>query len=466
MPSGKRNSHMYILLFIFYSLLCGYGIWKIPFFQKSGIRPVLLLGLFALHVLTGCLHNMIAWRYYPGHGDIWGSFYFSLVDRHLLQTAQFHQLWIDNSTWDLFSHNGVRFVLVILNFFSFDNLYIDTLLFSFPVFLGNIALYRVFRRRFPADPLTAITIIILPSTLFWSSCIHREAVLYMSLGFLFYWLDRISAPTIPPQAVPTRPRTPAAPRTRLYAVCCFLVIVYFRTVVAALLIPALLAWWLTERPLSRRQAILLSGAFVAILVLFISIPGLSTLTLHKLSRFQGQFQALEGHSRLYLPAIDGTWKSLLHVFPAAVRNGLFEPLPGSGGQQIYLAFSVELILVWVVVLAAIPVLLDHIAGPSSIGRSRVLLLRSTNPLKPSLSAPPSPSTLAFSRCCLIFALLGMLMVGAIVPFAGAIVRYRSLYLPFLLAPFLHALASWPQIRRLNQRLATWLPEPDLYHSIG
>ena len=404
---------MHILLFIFYSLLCGYGIVKIPFVRKSGIRPGLLLGLFALHVLTGCLHNVIAWRYYPEHGDIWQSFQLSIGDRHLL-TSQFHQLLADNSRWTYFSHNGIKFVLMFLNLFSFDNLYIDTLLFAFPVFLGNIALYQVFRRRFPADPLTAITVFLLPSTLFWTACIHREGVLYMSLGFLFYCLDR-------------------TPRRILFATLFFLLIAYFRPVVAALLIPALLAWWFTERPLPRRKTLLLAGACIALLVILLSVPRLSAWPVTLLSHQQSEFRDLEGHSRLYLPELDGSWNSVWHVLPTAVRNGLFEPLPGSGGQKIYLAFSIELLLIWTVVLATIT-------------------LHSTHPLKPRLSAPPPVSTLAFSRCCLIFSLLGMLLIGAIVPFAGAIVRYRSLYLPFLLAPCLHSLVHWPPIRRLNDKL--------------
>jgi hypothetical protein len=430
---------MHILLFIFYSLLCGYGILKIPFFRKSGIPPALLLGLFAFHVLTGCLHNIIAWRYYPGHGDVWSSFSISLFDRNLLVT-QFGQLLVDNSDWSNFSHSGIKFILIILNLFSFDNLYIDTLLFSFPVFLGNVALYRTFRRRFPADPLTAAIVFILPSTLFWTSCVHREGVLYMSLGFLFYLLDRIFAPAV---LAPSTPR-----RSYLYAGLFFLLIVYFRTAVAALLIPALLAWWLTERPLPRRQALLLAGACAGILVILLSVPRLSTLPVNMLSHFQSEFQGLEGHSRLYLPELDGSWNSLWRVLPYTVLNGLFEPLPGSGGQRIYLVFSVELILIWCVVLAAITLRLF-----SRLGRVRA-----------PVSPPPSDAKAfgagaAFSRCCLIFSLLGLLLVGAIVPFAGAIVRYRSLYLPFLLAPFLHSLIHWPPFRRLNQRLAAWLPDP-------
>jgi hypothetical protein len=426
---------MHISLFIFYSLLCGYGIVKIPFVRKSGITPVLLLGLFALHVLTGCLHNVIAWRYYPEHGDIWRMFAFSLSDRHLLAAHQFGQLLADNSRWTYISHNSVTFVLMVLNFFSFDNLYIDTLLFAFPVFLGNIALYRVFRRRFPADPLTAVTVFLLPSTLFWTSCIHREGVLYMALGFFFYGLDR---------------------RKFLFATLFFILIAYFRPVVAALLVPALLAWWWTERPLPRRKTLLLAAACAALLVILLSVPRLSAWPVNLLSHQQSEFRDLEGHSRLYLPELDGSWNSMWRVLPSAIRNGLFEPLPGSGGQKIYLAFSIELLLIWSVVLAAItihsthslkpriPVLPDHSAAASNIGRSL------ERPL------PPSVPTFAFSRCCLIFSLLGMLLIGAIVPFAGAIVRYRSLYLPFLLAPCLHSLA----LRRLNQRLAAWLPHPD------
>jgi hypothetical protein len=166
----------------------------------------------------------------------------------------------------------------------------------------------------------------------------------------------------------------------------------------------------------------------------LSVPPLSAWSVNLLSHFQSEFLQLEGHSRLYLPALDGSWNNIWRILPAAALNGLFEPLPGSGGRQIYLAFSVELLLIWGVVLTA--------AIHRLFSRSSLLLAR----------------PLAFSRCCLLFSLSGMLLVGAIVPFAGAIVRYRSLYLPFLLAPFLHSLTHWPPLRRLNQRLAAWLPD--------
>jgi hypothetical protein len=50
------------------------------------------------------------------------------------------------------------------------------------------------------------------------------------------------------------------------------------------------------------------------------------------------------------------------------------------------------------------------------------------------------------------ALLGMLLIGYIIPFVGAIVRYRSIYLPFLLAPCLAAFRPFRLHRKLNYAL--------------
>src|ERR1700743_135018 len=156
---------MHIILFIFYRLLCWFGILRIPFFRKTGIKPIFLLLFFALHAGTGCLHNVIAWRYYPDHGDIWDSFRRSLETRSVLFSNP-HILIALNASWNYFFHHGAFWIQLLLDFFSFNNLYINTLLFSFPVFLGNAALFRFFRDQFPDAPLAALTSFLLPSTLF------------------------------------------------------------------------------------------------------------------------------------------------------------------------------------------------------------------------------------------------------------------------------------------------------------
>jgi hypothetical protein len=412
---------MPVLLFIFYCGLCGFGILKIPFFRKSGIRPAFLLALFGCHVLAGCLHNWIAWHYYPEHGDIWFYFQFSFLERSRL-FHDTHLFLYYNSSWDAISHNAITFIQIILDWFSFDNMWINTLLFSFPVFLGNTALYRAFSRQFPGSPLSALTAYLLPSTLFWTACIHREAVLFALLGLLFYWVEKAlnHQPSPRAQQPPVDHQRPGTGRTPLvYAACAFLAIVFFRFAVALILIPALLAWLLALRPPSRRQSWIIAGTGTTLLLLFLAVPQLPARLLDSITAQQHSFMVLKGNSILYLPTLDGTWTSLLKAIPAALRNGFFEPLPGSGGQRIYQLFSLELLCIWSIAAAA-------------------LIKRTT----------PSP----FSLCCLLLALVGMLQIGLIIPFAGAIIRYRSIYLPFLLAPCLFSLRNWRPFHTLN----TWL----------
>lgn len=395
---------MHILLFILYSVLGGYAILRLPFFRNSGLRPGTLLVLFAIHVLAGCLHNVIAWRFYPGHGDIWTYYMNSITTRNELFT-DFHAFLRDNSTWNFFTHNSLINIHLILNFFSGENLYINTLLFSFAVFLGATALFRVFRRHFPGSLLPALSVYLLPSVLFWTSCIHREAALYMLLGFFFYSVDR---------------------RALKAAVVFFLLIAYFRSAVALTLIGALTVWWWLSLPSrSLQKKTLLAGGLGLLIFLVLAGP----LLLKGLANEQQSFQILTGNSRINLPVLNGTWGNFLHSLPAALFNGWLEPLPGAGGQKIYTAFSIELLLIWATVAFA-------------------LVRRAT------VSRPVTPSPRDhFAVCCILFALSGMFIVGLIVPFVGAIVRYRSIYLPFLLAPFLHLLCTTPFLRRFEQYTA-------------
>ena len=417
---------MHILLFIIYGLICSYGIVKLPFVRRSGIKPLVLLVLFFLHVLTGCLHNWIAWRYFPNHGDIWHYYDYSFILRHQLVTDM--HAFLSDWTWSYLTHNSIMFIHMLLNCLSFDNLYVNTLLFSFPVFLGNIALYQTFRRRFPDDPLTGLMLFVLPSVLFWTSCIHREALLFMLLGFLLSAIDRLLT-------------DPYQPRRLLFALLTLLLIAFFRGAFALTLLPAIFVWLWLEAPRMRRSLQWLAiTAIAAVILLNLFAPGLTIPAI--LADKQREFYFLEAHSRIYLPAIDGAWPSLLHALPYILRNGCFEPLPGSGGQSIYLAFALELLLIWTIALIAI---IRIIAQRNAQNRPQNT---------PAADRPGRP----FSLFCLTLALAGMLLIGVTVPFIGALVRYRSICLPFLLAPFLHTLCALPAVGKIN----TWLTKNLLF----
>jgi hypothetical protein len=150
----------------------------------------------------------------------------------------------------------------------------------------------------------------------------------------------------------------------------------------------------------------------------------------------------------------GTWSGIFKVLPSAIRNGLFEPLPGSGGQPIYLAFSLELLGIWLIIAA---VLVRRFIGPSQPASLPTFQPQPTFPGPPAapFTAGQARST-PFIVSSLLFALSGLLFIGAIVPFAGSIVRYRSIFLPFLLAPALYFLHPLPLIRRIDNWLSRHL----------
>jgi hypothetical protein len=202
---------------------------------------------------------------------------------------------------------------------------------------------------------------------------------------------------------------------------CFLLIIWFRPIVAVALLPAIVLWGGLEKPFSGKQwSLLATGSIAALIILPLAIPGLFQHITNAVTTRQHEFLAMEGHSRLPLPVMDGTFTGMLHMLPAAIRNGWFEPLPGSGGRPIYMVFSIELVLIWIIVAAAL---------------IRGKLLRRLTP---------------FSSSCILFALIAMLLIGVTVPFAGAIVRYRSIYLPFLLIPCLTLFQPNPLWQKINK----------------
>ncbi len=412
---------MHLFLFIIYSMVCRFLLQRMRFFRDSGIRPAVLLLLFAIRVAAGCLHNFLAWRYFPHHGDIWAFFQGSAITRHEL-FHDFHAFIADNSTWAYMPYNAVVCLHVIFNFFSFDDLYINTLFFSFGVFAGSIALFRAFRGFFGNDLLCSFCALGIPSTVFWTACIDKDGVIFLSLGFLFYHLYEAF--------------TKGWNKKRAIGCLLFLgLAAFFRASIAVSLVPALVFLL----PPRKARAIFAIMGLALVMIVLIKPPVFSGV----LSYFSDQqeiFQRLEGHSRLFLPRLEPTPGSFWQLLPTALLNGFLQPLPGMGGQALYLIFSIELLLIWSILIFAVVSLLHP--GSASLVPS------------PGSALNPVPVSYAFrfARCCLVFSFIGMLLVGYIIPFAGAIVRFRSLYLPFLLAPFIHILSRQPFFQRLNHRL--------------
>jgi len=413
---------MHILLFIIYAVVLSWILTRRPYYRD--IHSRILIAFFLLRVAAGCLHNWIAFRYYPGHGDIWRYFNDSFVQRHLLFT-DLHAFW--NSNWEgiaafgYLQHNIVEWTHVLFNFLSFDNFYINTLFFSFLTLGGHIALFRVFYERFGHNALCGACMLLLPSILFWTSCMHTEGFIYAMLGWLLYIMHRSFGTNR------LAPRIPLKPLRIATILLLTALIVLFRPAIAFGLLPALILWTAAERHISRRTILVTIGALILLIAgLSLFSPGALTLLPRTLSARQQEYQDLTGNSRIALPLLQPGWISLWKVLPAALFNGLFQPIPGAGGQKIYFFFSLELLFIWIVAIFALLTTLNR----------------------------RFPHSWTFSAACLFLALSGMLLIGYIIPFVGAIVRYRSIYLPFLLAPCLACVQPFTRYPKLNNWLST------------
>ncbi|HMH20438.1 MAG TPA: hypothetical protein VK563_01620, partial [Puia sp.] len=326
---------MHILLFVIYSVVLGYTITKLTFFRESRIRPLMLLLLFGLRVGAGCLHNYIAWRYFPNHGDIWNFFHGGMISRQDLFT-DFHRFVADNPiAW--LPYNILELINMVFDFFSVNNFYINTLLFSFFVFWGSIALFRFFRENFGDSLLCGCCALLIPSTIFWTACIHKEGLIFLLLSFFYFNFYRGI-------------RKGWTLRRALLCISLCAAVIIFRANLIVTILPALILWIVKEKHWpSRRVNLSFSILLVATFILFLTNPDLLTGIMRYIVLLQGQFQMLTGKSRIGLPVLEPTLLSFWHVLPTAILNGFFQPLPGAGGQLLYLAFSVELLLIWLII---------------------------------------------------------------------------------------------------------------------
>lgn len=401
---------MHIILLIAYGLLLSVAVVRIPFIKKSQIKPIFLLIFFWLRCITSFIHNIIAWRFYPNHGDIWDFFETGKQMKNVLLHApetfmpqyfgSYQASLTGAALWNEISFRLIAVINMVLNFFSFDNFYVNSLLFSFLIFIGSIALYRVFIKAFHGQLVCALVTLILPSTLFFTACIHKDGVLYMLLGlFLWCWQKQLHSRF-----------------TVRGAITCALLfggILFTRVNLVFGLLPALIMWTLTVKTTYKTWMNVVITTSLMLLLLFITgivHPAYNFFT--AISQRQHEFYYLQGKSRIFIPLLQPNAWSFLQALPYAVINGFFQPLPGQGGQVIYNSFSGELLLMWLIIIMALYYSIRHKTFGSISG---------------------------FGWFCLLLSAIQLLLIGYIVPFIGAIIRYRSLFLPFLAAIALYQL---------------------------
>jgi hypothetical protein len=244
---------------------------------------------------------------------------------------------------------------------------------------------------------------LLPSFIYWTSGIHKDGIIFV--GFLLVVYNIYFG-------LKEKHITWTKCLLILLGLALLLIL---RNYLLLIIIPAIIAWLLAER-LRTKAVLSFLLVYICFAVLFFALPYLHPkLNLPAIvAEKQESFQKLQGGSAVPVPELQPHFISFSKNAPQALALSVLRPYPSDVKHLLSLAASVEInfLLLCSVLFLIWRYKKDHV----------------------------SPFTLF----CIFFSFSTLLTIGYTVNFLGAVVRYRSIVLPFLVVPMMASI-DWKKI---------------------
>jgi hypothetical protein len=401
----------------------------VPFIKNAGISSGTLLGLFLLKILAGIAIGWIAIHIYGPGNDYWDNNDFAQEEYRLFfsdpgkyftnlfipddYTAGYNGIFSShNSFWNNLENNIVIKLVSVFNIFSRGNYYINSLFFNFIIFFGHIILYRLFIKMFPGRQLLVIAgCFLLPSTLYFSSGIHKDGLVFLMLAVLIYCIyQSINKNSFSLKRV-------------MLVIASLIFLFLMRNFIFLAVLPALFAWILVAKTKWPAMPVFGSVYILCCLLVF----NLDTFV-HKVKPLeiiiakQTEYLKLkQAATQIQLTPLQPTFKSFAYNAPQAINHSFLRPYLWELPVKSILPLSVELLLYQVLILLYI------------FFRRR------------DFDSDNKP----FMLFTLFFIISVFLIIGYIVPNLGSLVRYRSLYLPLIITPVL-CFINWKKLADIFQ----------------
>jgi hypothetical protein len=250
----------------------------------------------------------------------------------------------------------------------------------------------MFKRFYPQQNIALIIgAFLLPSALYFSSGIHKDALLFMAMAFICYsFIHR---------------QTSISRKRIIISLFSLLMIVLIRSYVLLALIPAIIAFRFSLTIGSKKAYLMMYGIFLAGCVTLSLFTSYSPATL--IAKKQQAFLDLPvAKSQIPIDTLNGTSLSLAKAFPQAFVNITTQPRIWEHWKSTLLIPAIEWIMYVAIILMAL-----------------FFYRKNTIPLQPFFF-------------CLTLVIPLFILIGYIVPNAGSIIRYKSLYFPYIMTPFL------------------------------
>lgn len=403
-----------LYLFALYYIILMYVIYRLPFFRYTQINFVVLAAFFTLKVFCALLYGYFHAQYYGG-GDTWeflknaNTIFETLHNGNL---RLFFRMWLgtngvvtqDTEILNLIDRIGVwrdssNYFMLRLNIayrlLSGGYYEIHALFAAFVSFLGVIYWWHLLKEHLEIDEYKRYIWIVLgiacvPSVIFWTSGLHKDGVCFLLLSAMnFYALQYLKKRTL---------------RTWLLFFVCVALLYVLRVYLLVAWLLAFLPCVLTRfrffasyQKQSRWIMVLLP---VLIWFLLPYLP-FSDIILQKIINTQAIFvEAYAAHTDIYLLRLSSDYHNWWAVNINALYNVWLLPFFQSRWSVFMIFTQLENVVLFIAVLYCFYKSSSHWT--------------------------------IFRAFLLLFALLSFCIIGMMVDNVGALVRYRSTSLFFLL----------------------------------
>jgi hypothetical protein len=284
---------------------------------------------------------------------------------------------------DLKDHLLIK-IIALLNIFSGGYYYVNVLLYTLICFFGLFFLYNCFKNITGNKPSFLIwaAIVFAPSCLFWTSGLHKDGLMMLCTTFILYQLSK--PPGKHMLLLPVFLKISAS----------YVLLFLLKNYVAVLLLPLMLTWLISRLTSFNAHKLLaiIYGLGVIVFCLVQQIAG--TLVQRKLS-----FEQLQGSSRLPVVAISTNPVSFILQLPKALNHALLRPYIWQAQNFMQLVAAVENIVL------VTSIFIICFCWQKTQQASQTWLITGI----------------------LAFAFSNILLLGYIVPFTGAMVRYKAFF---------------------------------------
>ncbi len=415
----------YILFTIYLCIFC-WLITKVSFVKNAGLNNKYILVLFLAKIIAGLAIGWISYNLYNTGNDYWDvnregwkeyqlllsnpKEYFTNIFKS--QYTQGYGGMFDSfqSFWNDLRNNIIIKFLSVCNIFSRGNYYINSLFFNFFCFLGHVAFYRIFIKIYKNQQRAVIICcFLLPSMLYFTSGVQKDGIVFTTLGFLSYTVFK------------SLQQNYFSKKSLLIILLTLTVLFLIRSYVLLNVLPALIMWILVVKykwPAFKSFAI----GYIILGLIFFNFNSIvkNINPLKTVTQKQADFFTLPlASTQIKLDTLYPNFKSFLYNAPQAYNHLLLRPYLTELPAKSLLPINIELVFYQLFFIFF-------------IAFKRKKEEKENNP---------------FILFGIFFTLTMFLFIGYIMPNLGSIVRYRSVYLPFLIAPVICNI-DWEKIKGL------------------